>query len=173
MLVAHGSPGAVQLDEYQAHDPHVPLVGPDAVPCLHELVEPHQPQLARVVQSPHAVESAHGSVVAAVQTPIVHESPEQQSADVVQVCEPVRHAQRPPVQSIWPQHSAELVHVWLTSPQHRVEVGLARQLSPLQQPDAAVQVPAAAVHMLVAGRRQVPLAHSRPVAQRSPVVQHI
>lgn len=65
------------------------------------------------------------------------------------------------------------MHVWPTSPQHSDVDGLARQLSPLQHADAAVQVADAAVHMLVAGRWQVPDAHSRPVAQRSPVVQHI
>lgn len=173
-LDAQGSPGAVQLDEYHAHpEPQLPLVGPDAVPCLQELLAPHQPQLARVVQPEHAVASAHGSVVAAVQTPASHDSPEQQSADVTHVCEPVRQAQRPLAQSIWPQHSPELVHVWPISPQHSDELGLARQLSPLQHPDAAVQLPAAAVHMLVAGRRHVPVAHSSPVAHRSPVVQHI
>ncbi len=170
---AHGSPVAMQLVEVHAHDAHVPLVGPDAVPCRHELVEPHQPQLARVVHPEHIVESAQGSVVAEVHTPIVHDRPVQQSAEVAHVCEPVRHAQRPLLHSICPQQSSELVHVWPTSPQQSVEVGLARQLRPEQQLEAIVQAPDAAVHVLIAGGRHVPLAHSRPVAHRSPVVQHI
>jgi len=85
LLGEHGSVAAVHADEYQAQREHVPVVGPLADPCWHVLLEPHQPHDAREVQEPHIVASAHGSVVAAVHTPLVHVRPEQQSAVVVHV----------------------------------------------------------------------------------------
>lgn len=119
----------------------------------------------------HVVDVAHVSVVPVVQTPASQESPEQQSALVTHVCEAVRHAHVPPEHSIQPQHSELDVHVRPGSEQHSVEVGLARQLRPVQHDAAVVHAVPAVVHIAVV-RPHMPPMQLSPPPHAVPVVQH-
>ena len=47
--------------EYQSQSPQLPTSGPPELPCMQVLLEAHQPQTERVVQSSHEPESAQGS----------------------------------------------------------------------------------------------------------------
>lgn len=168
---AHGSPEDPEQDVwYHAQSEQVPLDGPELPPVWHLLDALHQPHPERWVQASHAVDEAQGSVVPVWQEPSWHVRPEQQSAVVTHVCEPVRHWQVPATQLIHPQHSARLVHDLPASPQHSFAVGLSRQLMPLQHSLPAEHSLAATLH--VDEVLQVPLWHDRPVAQGVPVVQH-
>lgn len=162
-----------QSDVVQRHVVHEPVVGPVEVPLRQLLVSTQKPQPARPVHASHVVDDAHGSVVVRdVHTPASHESPAQQSAVVVQLCELVRHVQRPPEQSIDPQQSALPVHVPDASAQQIRVVGLSRQLSPVQHVVALAHIVWAVPHVVPTGRWHVPLLHSRPVPQVAPAVQH-
>lgn len=105
-VVVRQASGAAHALASQTQPVHDPPVGPVAVP-LRQLAElGHQPQPAADAHELQSEWLVHGSVIiiGVVQTPDVQVRPEQQSAVVTQVCDPVRHAQWPPVQSIQPQH---------------------------------------------------------------------
>jgi len=163
----------LQSDVVQRHVVHVPVVGPVEVPVRQLLESTQKPQPLRPVQASHVVDEAHGSVVVRdVHVPASHDRPAQQSATVVQLCELVRHEQRPPVHSIEPQQSALPVHVPAASAQQMLVVGLARQLRPVQHIDTPVHGVVVVPHIVPAGRMHAPLRHSSPVLQGVPVVQH-
>jgi hypothetical protein len=165
--------GVVHMSEVQAQPVHDPVVGPEAVPVRQLLDDAHQPQPERGVHAPQLVELVHGSVIVEVmQTPPLQARPEQQSASVRHVCEPVRHAQRPPEQSIQPQHCALEVHVAVDSAQQTMPPETVfRQLKPEQHDDIPVHDVVAPPHIMLGGRL-VPLMHVSPAAQGEPVVQH-
>lgn len=98
---------------------------------------------------------------------------------VAQVCDDVRHAQAPAVQSIEPQHCTLDVQAARASAQHRVALGDARHDSPAQHDDAVVHALPAAVHIggLTHTRDALqvrPAPHAAPVAQHAwPDAPHI
>lgn len=189
-----------QAKENQSQSAHVPVVGPPKEPDWHASVASHQPQPERPVHVSHSVSPAHGSAPV-VHTPSTQARPEQQSALVTHVCDPVRQAQCPPVQNIQPQHSEEVAQVAPGSAQQMDVVGLARQLRPEQHVEADVHavpgsepppeqvVPPPVVHVppahvpvqalpqlpqfltSVAVLTHVRLQHDSPVLQESPA-QH-
>jgi hypothetical protein len=103
---AHGSVEEPEHElEYQTQSLQEPVEGPAAAPVWHLFVPLHQPQSARPVQASQAVDEEQGSVVVVAQAPLSQVRPEQQSAVVLQLCEPVRHMHLPLSQSIHPQQS--------------------------------------------------------------------
>lgn len=95
VLAAHGSVVAPQELTYQLQpEAQLPAVGPARAPVMQVAVAPHQPQLARPVQSAQLLASAQGSVVEpVVQLSSVQVNPEQQSAVAAHRSEPTWQAQ--------------------------------------------------------------------------------
>lgn len=95
--------------------------------------------------------------------PDTHERPAQHSADATQVCADVRHAQRPAVHDIQPQHWRLEVQPAPAAAQQRVDVGAALQVNPAQQAADGVQSAPETVHTV--------LVWQRPDSQVSPTEQ--
>jgi hypothetical protein len=101
--------------------------------------------------------------------PDTHERPAQHSADATHVCADVRHAQRPAVHDIQPQHWRLEVQPALAAEQQRVDVGAALHVSPVQQAVAGVQSAPETVHIVLV--RQRPDSHVSPTEQGDPDAQ--
>jgi hypothetical protein len=173
-FAAQGSvPVPLQALEYHAQSPQAPVDGPPIPPVRHVPSLLHQPQLARVVQSPQPLESAHGSAGSVdVHASPVQVSPAQQSAVVAHTSEPTSQAQRPPTHDIQPQQSLLDVHVPLASTQQKDVSGLARHDSPAQHSPAAAQAVPTGPQAVVPRAHWLDALHSSPVRHRSPLVQH-
>jgi hypothetical protein len=74
----------------QSQSEQLPVDGPKNVPDRHVSSASQKPQPLVPRHVEHVVSDAQGSAMV-VQTPDMHASPEQQSALVVHVCDPVRH----------------------------------------------------------------------------------
>jgi len=105
-----------------------------------------------------------------VQTPLMQEVPEQQSALAAQVSPADWQAQRPPVQAIRPQHWAASVHEPPASRQQSDVGGVGRHEAPSQHCEAVVHGDWIAPQ--VGALRQTPSKQTRPVAQGTRPSQH-
>jgi len=170
---AQGSVVEPQELAYQLHpEAQLPVVGPARAPVMQVAVAPHQPQLARPVQSAQLRASTHGSVAApVVQLSSVQVNPEQQSPVAAHRSEPTWHAQWPETHDIQPQQSRLEVHEPPASTQHWASYGAPRQLNDEQHSEGAA-------HGVRTGPQEVELrtqrraaSHSSPVRQGAPEVQ--
>ena len=104
------------------------------------------------------------------QTPPMQAVPEQQSALAAQVCASDRQAQRPPVQSIRPQHWAASVHELPASRQQSDALGVGRHEAPSQH--CAAELQGDWIALQVGALRQTPSKQTRPLAQGLAPSQH-
>ncbi len=165
-LAAQVAPSGPQhRPDWQRRPPQQPVSLAQAPPALlQQRVAPRdvaaqlRPLAQHAVVEPavQAAPSVSAQPVGGRQVPDWQVSPSQQSALAAQVCAELRHAQRPAVQSMAPQHSVLLVHVAAASRQHSVAVGDARHESPAQQVAIEVHARPAAVHAPMVLRMQVP-----------------
>lgn len=172
--------GLQQRPDWHCRAPQQPVLAVHAPPALlQQRVAPpaaaQERPLAQHIAVEPSVQDAPSERVHPVggrQVPDWHVSPAQQSALAAQVCAELRHAQRPAVQSIEPQHSVLDVHAPIASRQQSVEIGDARHDSPSQHALALVQLRDAAVQDVVA-RPQRPDVQVSPAAQAVPVAQQV
>ena len=150
----------------------VPVVGPARVPVMQVAVAPHQPQLARPVQSAQRTASAQGSVAEpVVQASSVQVNPAQQSPVAVHKSEPTWQAQWPETHDIQPQQSRLEVHAPPASAQHWASYGAPRQLNDEQHSEGAAHGVRTGPQEVELRTQRLAASHSSPVRHGAPEVQ--